>query len=190
MKRPHFVYLLGGFLMLVLLQASCSTGHPHSKGRSRVTILEEEAENEPPPPPPPPPPRRPAGSCRNFFDPCACEIKEYEIATLDQQLAQPGWSTYRRREVVANISNVADYYKSEYWRSKSQDDALRALRYYDAYLGLVQLSDSSAPFAILQSIALYCNLGCRGKAQALVGELQGNYSYKQSDLDLVFRKCR
>ncbi|HVT59515.1 MAG TPA: hypothetical protein VHR45_14070 [Thermoanaerobaculia bacterium] len=133
--------------------------------------------------PPPPDP------CRISFDPCACGIEKYSITSLEDQLSESGWTDYRRQEVASNVSNTADYYKHEFWSYRIHTDAVRALRYYAAYLGLVPLSDSSAPYALLHSIALYCSLGCRQKASGLATELRSNYRYAQADLDAALREC-
>ncbi len=148
-----------------------------------------------PPPPPPVPepyrqPPRPYNSCEGSFDPCLCDIEKYRIDTLDTQLSEPNWSPARRQEVAANLSNVADYYKRDYWSYRRREDAVRALRYYSAFLSIVPLSEQSAPFAVLQSIAIYCNLGCRAKARDLVAELRSNYRYEPSYLETALRDCR
>jgi hypothetical protein len=167
-------------------------------GMMSVVVAGCRSSSPPPPPswppadfpsyrPPPPPPR---DQCQESFDPCRCDIWKYQIESLETLLSQSNWSPARRQEVAANISDVADFYKREYWSNRNQEDALRALRHYSAYLSLVALSDRSAPFALLHSIAIYCNLGCRQKADDLTNELQSNYSYQPADLATARRDCR
>jgi hypothetical protein len=128
-------------------------------------------------------------SCRDSFDPCSCDIGRYRIDILEAQLSESNWSPARRDEVAANLSNVADFYKRDYWSYKRREDALRALRYYGAFLSIVPLSNENAPYAVLHSIAIYCHLGCQAKARDLVDELKSNYRYETSDLETALRYC-
>ncbi len=141
-----------------------------------------------PPPPPPPPPRDP---CIAHFDVCRCDIAKFSIPNLEARLRQPTTTSWQREEKAANLSDVAVHYKNRYWERKQPDDAIRALRFYDAYLGLIAPSDRLGGYALLHSVALYCGLGCRNQADRLATELRrGGFDYRRDDLGQAYSYCR
>ncbi len=108
-------------------------------------------------------------------------------------MRQPATTSWQREEKAANLSDVAVHYKNRYWERKQSDDddAIRALRFYDAYLGLIAPSDRLAGYALLHSVALYCGLGCKNQADRLATELRrGGFRYTSEDLDQAYLYCR
>jgi hypothetical protein len=95
----------------------------------------------------------------------------------------------QQREFRANAEATATYYKERYWTTKDRESALRALRYYHEVLRRVRLRDPAGTYPLLHSIALYCELRCPRKAEAIASELRGGYPYPPQELGQALSYC-
>lgn len=136
----------------------------------------------------PPPPPDPCKSNATFH-PCTCDIKDYKVESLDLVLEQPIHTPERREEVAANVSANATEFTRAFRRARRREDAIVALRLFDSYLGLVRVSDDLGTHALLNSIAIYCELGCRFKAETLATELRRYHRYDVEDFTKVMGYC-
>jgi hypothetical protein len=106
---------------------------------------------------------------------CQMPIKSYRLPSLEQVLAdlvgRPSTAVDRKR-AAANISETATIYRNRYQETRRLDDALAALRLYDAYLDLVSPDDELAPYQLLHSAEVLCGMGCPQRARELAGEIR------------------
>ncbi|HEX4954647.1 MAG TPA: hypothetical protein VF017_14745 [Thermoanaerobaculia bacterium] len=130
-----------------------------------------------------------SGSCQADFDPCECPIASYESEALRRRLAQPRETYTELLELATNLSEVAVAMRKEYFETRDREKAYLALRFYSAYLSLVPLSDEMAPYALLSSIAIYCDLDCNGAAMDLARELVRGYHFSATELERAFEYC-
>ncbi len=173
--RCGMLFLLGVIALLPLLSACTSAPPPYRPPDYRT----------PPPPPPSPPPDR----CTVDFDPCSCDLWKFKIPLLDERLEAPGDTTTQREETAANLRKTANDFKNEYWTTGRLETGVFALRFYDGYLRLVPLSNRFAPFALLHSTAIYCDLGCRMRANELAEELRVTYRHDPVQIAKALAGC-
>jgi hypothetical protein len=112
------------------------------------------------------------------------------MSNLDTVLANPGQTPIQISNTASGISLNARDYRNRYWQTKDSMDGTYALRFYAGYLTLSSPQDPMAPFYLMESIAIYCDLGCADKANQLASELSSQYTYNPDNLTKVLAFCR
>lgn len=180
-------------LVLVAMVVSLE-GCSSAPRRPRVVVHYEpiEAPEREPPrrvKPEPEPEPEPIENCATSFDPCTCDLTDFPITLLDERLERPGDTRVEREETAVNLRATANTLKNQYWRNFESPLGISALRFYDGFLTLASPDDPTAPFVLLHSISLYCELGCDDKAEKLADELRYGYRYEPADLRSALDYC-
>jgi hypothetical protein len=103
-----------------------------------------------------------------------------------------------RNRKAMSIRENAERFAGQFWDgpkapkgpcSELRVPACVALRGYDAFLQLTGSKGKLATYALLDSIALYCALGCNWKAFQLAAEIEKPSRTVQRDLARALEGC-
>jgi hypothetical protein len=136
------------------------------------------------------PPPVPQAHTPQAFNLCIDSLEKYPMNNLDALTSSPGNTPPEREAALAQIARVAREFRNEYWLNKEPSAGINALKFYSGYLSLSAPDDVMSPFYLMESVGIYCDLGCTEKAHGLAAELRRGYSFSEGNLSKMLGYCK